>query len=99
MKKKISYNLITIITLIVVSCMAYSLLLHENFLHASIASILSRAHHLELKQHLIVLAFIPIYIAVVIFGSFLLGIYLSSTFKQFISRCMKKLVLAQKKAY
>jgi hypothetical protein len=82
MKKKISFNIVTTITLMIVGYIAYSLLLQDTFFHISISSILSRAHDLELKKHLIVLAFLPIYIALVIFGSFLLGIYLSSAFKR-----------------
>lgn len=98
MKKKISFNIITAITLMMVGYISYSLLLQDTFFHTSISSILLKAHDLELKKHLVVLAFLPVYIAVVIFGSLLLGIYLSSTFKRHL-KMHKKTESCAKKVY
>lgn len=76
MKKLIPLDIVTFITLCVVFYITYALLLQDNFLNISISSILIKAHALELKQHLFVLALLPVYIATVIFGSALFGIYL-----------------------
>lgn len=81
----------------VVCCCTYTLLLQDNFLHTSISSIIIKARHLELKPHLIVLGLLPIYISVVIFGSVLLGIYLSSMIRYALTYSMKKLAFVQKK--
>jgi len=89
MQKIISLNIVVIIVT-VVFCAAYYLLLHDNFLHTSISSIIALSHHLELKEHLIVLGLLPVYIAAVIFGTALLGIYLGSTLQHYFMRCMKK---------
>jgi len=97
MKKYLHIDMVTGITLIVVFFCTYTLLLQDNFLHTSISSIIIKARHLELKPHLIVLGFLPIYISVVIFGSVLLGIYLSSIIKYALNFSIKKFSFVQRK--
>lgn len=96
MKKYWLINIVTAITLIIVCGCTYSLLLQDNFLHTSISSIILRARHLEVKAHLIVLGFLPIYIGAVIFGSVMLGIYVGSSTKQLFERYIKKAGISQK---
>lgn len=96
MKKIISLNLVTLITLAVVSYVAYGLLLCDNFLHASISSIFLRSHHLEIKEHVLVLALVPVYISMVIFGSALLALYIGSTIQQHLIRNYKKITSPKK---
>ncbi|VVC76809.1 hypothetical protein AQUSIP_21360 [Aquicella siphonis] len=99
MKKILSTNLATLISLTVVFYTSYYLLVQDNFLHTSISSIIHRAHHLEIKSHLIVLGLLPIYIAMVIFGSAMLGMYIGSAVQNILSRNIKRPYIAQKKAY
>lgn len=95
MKKILSTNLASLITLTIVFYSSYFLLVEDNFLHTSISSIIHRAHHLQLKSHLIVLGLLPIYIAMVIFGSALVGIYLGSIAKKIFSRKINRSVSVQ----
>jgi Na+/citrate or Na+/malate symporter len=99
MKKIVSLNLATIFTLMVLSYFAYYLLVSDNFMHISISSILSQAHHLEMKKHLLILGLLPFYIAAVIFGTAILSLYLGSLLQQFLKRLIKEnKALSQKKA-
>lgn len=98
MKKIASQNIAVLITLTVVFYAVYALLLQDTFLNTSISSIIARSHDLELRTHLIVLGLLPIYIATVVFGSAMLGIYIGSWVKQIMLRDIKKPIVAQKKA-
>lgn len=89
MKTTIKLNIITILTLMFVCLLAYYLLLQDNFLDMSISSIIAKSNHLELKKHLIVLGFIPIYIAMIIFGTAMLGVYIGSSLQQYLLRHIK----------
>jgi hypothetical protein len=86
MKKLISLNIGMIITLTVIVYTVYYLLLHNNFLHTSIASIIDSSHRLKDSWHLLVLGLLPIYIGTMVFGSILLGAYLGSLLQQFLLR-------------
>jgi hypothetical protein len=54
----------------------YYLLLTKNFFHCSIADIIFYARTLGITKHIFILAILPIYIAMVIFGGILLTIFL-----------------------
>lgn len=97
MKKIITIDIFILITLGVVFCTVYTLLLQDNCLNTSISAIIARSHHLELREHLIVLGLLPIYIATVIFGSALLGMYISSCLRHLLARRAKKQLSVQKK--
>ncbi len=90
MKKKLAaLNIGTIVALGALFAIVYYLLLRDNFLHASIASIISNSHHLEVKKRVLVHGLLPIYIATMIFGAAMLGIYIGSTFQQFLLRSIE----------
>lgn len=63
----------TLISQIITGFVAYYLLISDNSLHCSIATFIRYGHSLSVKQHLFLLGMLPIYIAIVIFGSALLG--------------------------
>ncbi len=90
MKKIASQNMITVLTLCLVYYAAYILLLEDNCLHVSISDILAKTHHLELREHLIVLGLLPIYIASVIFGSTIFALHLASWVRKFLCRPMNE---------
>jgi hypothetical protein len=90
MKKIISYNLAVLIVFSLVSMATYYVLLQENFLHMSISSIIKQSHHLRLNQHLLVLGILPIYIAMVIFGAAILGVYLNGLIQEYLFYVYKK---------
>ena len=78
MKRAHTKIISTAIAVIVACFIAYYLLLHENFLHSSIAEIISFSHSLEITQHAIILGCLPVYIAIMVFGAFIFGIYLGT---------------------
>jgi hypothetical protein len=90
--KKILPKLSTNILLspIIAGGVAYYLLVSDNCIHCSISYIINYAHTLAIKEHLLVVAALPIYIATVIFGSALLGITLSNRIEKFFARSRKK---------
>lgn len=75
---KISFRLSTMLILGVMIYTAYYLLLKDNVLHSSISSIIAYSHHVALKKHLLILGLLPIYIAAMIFGAVILGLYLDT---------------------
>jgi len=79
----------SITVLAVVACVAYYLLLSDNFLHISIASIIQASHHLAIKPHLLILGLLPVYIAAMIFGAASLGLYLGARIEYLIVKSLK----------
>lgn len=65
--------------------LAYYLLVGDNFLQTSIASILHHAKLLTDKQHFLILFFLPIYIGSILFGSIWLVAYMTNTMERFVS--------------
>lgn len=90
MKQILPLNIGTLISFLVMFAIAYYVLLQDNFLHISIASIISRAHYLEIKKHLIVLGLLPVYIATIIFGAGIASVYLGSTVQSLITKSCKE---------
>jgi hypothetical protein len=82
-------SILTFITITAVMGLAYYLLLHDGILRSSISSIISYSSQLTIRQHFIVLGLLPIYIAAMIFGAILLGIYLGSKLERFFQRSFK----------
>jgi uncharacterized membrane protein YfcA len=83
--KPFSPKFTTIFSTIILGYLAYYALLRDNFLHTSISSIIKESHHLAIITHIVVLGFLPVYIAAVIFGAGLLGIYIGSRLTRFIN--------------
>ncbi len=81
---KIKIKLSTIISLCAMSFIAYYILVCDNVFNASVSAIIAWSHQLSMNKHLAVLALIPIYIAVIIFGAALLGIYLGGLLQAII---------------
>ncbi len=84
MKKAHIKIISTAIAVMVASFIAYYLLLHENCLHSSIAEIINFSHSLEITQHAIILGCLPVYIAIMVFGAFIFGIYLGTMLQHFL---------------
>lgn len=78
MIRKIKISLSNIIALCAMSFIAYYILVCDNVFNSSVSAIIAWSHQLSMNKHLAVLALIPIYIAVIIFGTALLSIYLGS---------------------
>lgn len=83
MKRLVALNICTIIFSLFLYLANY-LLLRDNFFHISISSIISCANQLHGQIHLLVLALLPIYIATVIFGASILGLYIGRLIQQAI---------------
>ena len=82
---------------IMVVCITYYLLMKDNFLHTSISSIINESHQLQDLRHLVVLGLLPIYISLMIFGSAILGNYLTSNLQGYFKHMQNKLLVRQKK--
>lgn len=81
---------ISIVLATMIACyLAYYLLLSENDLHTSIASIIAYSHHLTHGQHILLLALLPIYIALMIFGSASVGLYLGKGIQRILVKANK----------
>ena len=89
-EKFVNSKLSIFIALITTCYFAYYLLLRDNYLHSSIASIITYAHHLAIREHLLILGLLPIYIAFMIFGSATVGLYLGASVQTLLSRTVKK---------
>lgn len=75
--KKILLNMINIaIGSFIVLYLGHYLLLHDNFLHLSITSIINFSQQLNDKTHFLILGLLPIYVAAVVFGATVLGYYI-----------------------
>ncbi len=74
------------IPILVALYFSYYLLLKENFLHCTTAAIIHYANTLSLTQHFLVVALLPIYVALIIFGAISLSIYLTPKFGQLFKR-------------
>jgi hypothetical protein len=79
----------TVICSLVMFTLAYDLLLQDNFLHISIAGIISRSNFLQIKTHLLVLGLLPVYIATVIFGAGIASVYLGSSMQKLIRKACR----------
>lgn len=82
----IKRNIIALLMLTFVCMGAYYFLLHDTYLELSIASIIAKSNHLELKKHLIVLGILPIYIALIVFGTAVFGVYIGTALQRYIYR-------------
>jgi len=83
-------NLGAITALIAVLALSYYLLLKENILHSSISCIMNYSHHFTNPQHVVILGLLPIYIALMIFGAAIGGIYLGSRLEFLLIRTIYK---------
>ncbi len=90
MRKMISLNIVTILIVLGLFYFVCFLLLNENRLNISISSIIANSHHLKLKKHLLVLGLLPIYIAAIVFGAAMLGVYIGSWVQQTLTRLFSK---------
>ncbi|MBV9576221.1 MAG: hypothetical protein JO149_06325 [Gammaproteobacteria bacterium] len=87
MKKLVGLNIGAILALIIFFLVIYYFLLVNDFF--SISSIISNAHHLAIKKHLLVLGLLPVYIAAMIFGSAVIATYLGSSIQNRISKAVR----------
>lgn len=89
MKKALSNHITTVITLVIFSYAVYYFLLLDNGFHTSISAIIASTHHMSIHEHLLVLAILPIYIGVIVFGAAVLGIYIGAKIKQIFRKTPK----------
>jgi ABC-type transport system involved in cytochrome c biogenesis permease component len=91
MENKLYPSLRTLFTLMAVGMVVYFVLLHDKhlFIHTSITCIIAYAHTLTMTEHLLVLALLPIYIAVIIFGTALFAAYAETKIEFLVKRSIK----------
>lgn len=64
----------------------YYLLLHDKALPFSISTVLSSISYWARDWHVLVVGLLPIYIALMIFGTAVLGVYLGSAVQRWITQ-------------
>jgi hypothetical protein len=89
-EKIVNYKLSVILAITITCYIAYYLLLRDNYLHSSISSIITYSHHLAIREHLLILGLLPIYIAFMIFGAATIGLYLGASIQSLLARITKK---------
>lgn len=83
MRKKIKVTASNTMAAIIASVIAYYVLLCDNPFHTSIASVINYADAQAMMKHMLILSFLPIYIALIVFGSAIIGLYLGSGLQTF----------------
>lgn len=65
----------------------YILLLDDDLIPFSIGSVLAEISHWTRNWHALAIGLIPIYVALMIFGTTMLGIYFGSKIQRWLSQC------------
>ncbi|MHB1949363.1 MAG: hypothetical protein ACYCQI_14765 [Gammaproteobacteria bacterium] len=86
MNKQQSLNLGGIICLVVVGYFIYYLLVLDNELPFSIVSILSNFSHWTSHWRILIVGLLPVYVALMLFGTAMLGAYLGSAVQDWLTR-------------
>jgi hypothetical protein len=68
----------------------YYLLLKDKLLPFSISSLFSWADNHTAHWHIIAIAMLPIYLALMIFGTAIVGIYLGSAMQRWLARLLRQ---------
>lgn len=90
MKKNLSPNIGAIISSVMIFIIAYYILLNDTCFHTSIASIIALSENLKLKEHMLVLGLLPVYIATIVFGAAIFGLYLGSSIQVRFARILNR---------
>ena len=85
MNKRHSLNLGGMICLVAAVYVLYYLLLRDNILPFSIHSMLFNINHWAKNWHVIVIGLLPIYLALMVFGTAIIGIYFGSALQRWLS--------------
>lgn len=84
MKKAIILNIGKILTVMLFFITVCYFLLSSDLI--SINSIIDHSHSLQNKTHLLILALLPIYISLMVFGAAILGLAMGAPIQNFLSR-------------
>lgn len=86
MKKRHTINIGGFISSMIAVYLIYYVLLQDDLLPFSIRSVLSAMNHWAHSWHVLAVGLMPIYLAIVIFGAAMTGIYLGSALHRWIQR-------------
>ncbi len=87
MQNRFKISISTFLAFLTTIYLTYNLLVCDNFLQCSLSSIISHSNHFPIKKHIVVFGLLPVYIATVIFGAGIFGVYLGSKIELLYSRC------------
>lgn len=85
MKKRYSLSIYNLLGLSLAVYCIYYLLLKNDELPFSIHAVLYGIHHLINHWHVVVVGLLPIYVALMIFGLTLLGLYLGAVLERIVA--------------
>lgn len=86
MKKQYSFNIYSLLGLLVAVYCIYFLLIKDDQLPCSIQAVLYGVNHVITHWHVLVVGLLPIYVACVIFGLAMVGLYLGSLLERLMGR-------------
>ena len=86
MNKRHSLTVIGLICALIAVYMSYCLLLRGGFLPFSIASVMTYLNHWVGHSNVLVAGLMPVYIAVMVFGTAILAVYLGSFLHRWVTR-------------
>lgn len=84
MKTRHSLNVISFICLVSTVCFICYVLREDDVLPLSICSVWSHANHLVGHFHVLAVGFLPVYVALMIFGTAMVGVYFGAILHRWI---------------
>jgi len=89
MNTRSTFNLGALICLVAVVYLIYYLLLMDHLLPLSISSVFSGFNHRIHHWHVLAVGLLPVYLALMIFGTSIIGIYLGGALQRWISQFLQ----------
>ena len=86
MNKRQSFNFGGIICLIAAVCLMCYMLLDGDVLHCSINSVLFSMNHWARHWHILVVGLLPVYVALMFFGTAISSMYLGSALQRWLTQ-------------
>ena len=89
-KRKYPLNIYNVLGLLIAAFFIYFLLLGDSEFPFSIRSVLGGVHHFVNHWPILIVGLLPVYVALMIFGIAILGLYLGSLLERLIARITSK---------
>ena len=87
-KKRQSFNVGGLICLVAAVCFMSYVLLDGDILPCSITSVMSSMNHWARHWHILVVGFLPVYVALMLFGTAVFSIYAGSALQRWLTHLL-----------
>lgn len=88
--KGLSLNMGAILCLILAVCFICTVLIQDELAPASISAMLSALGHWARHWHVLAIGLLPVYIALMVFGTAVVGIYLGSVLHRWLAMVLRR---------